>query len=55
MEFLDEFFCGVWYWYTSIKFSTIYKLLLFGWNSIQNIFKYILNNNFFLKKEKSLP
>jgi len=26
MELLDEFFYGVWYWYTSIKFRKILKL-----------------------------
>jgi hypothetical protein len=37
MEFLGEFFNDIWYWYTSIKSRTIYKLNFFGWNSIQKM------------------
>jgi len=37
MEFLAEFFYGVWYWYTLIKSRTIEKIKTFGWNYIQKM------------------
>jgi hypothetical protein len=36
MEFLGDFFYGVWY-YTSIKSIKIKKLKKFGWNFIQKM------------------
>ncbi len=45
MEFLGNFFYGVWYWYTWIKSRTIKIFKVFGWNFIQkNVFFAFLNN-----------
>jgi len=37
VEFLSEFFYGVWYWYTWIKSKTIWRFKVFGWNFIQKM------------------
>jgi len=64
VEFCNDFFCGEWYWYTSTKFKTIYKLKSFGWKSIQKIcVLHFLNNkciihffykNHYIKKKEEI-
>jgi hypothetical protein len=37
MEFFNEFFCGHYYWYTSIESRAIWKFKIFGWKFIKNM------------------
>jgi hypothetical protein len=58
VEFFGEFFCGQYYWYTSIESRAIWKFKVFGWNFIKiYIFKKItikVKYSMYLKK-KSTP
>jgi hypothetical protein len=45
MEFLGDFFYGVWYWYTWIKSRTNYRFKVFGWNFIQKMCVFFILNN----------
>ncbi len=45
MEFLGEFFCDVWYWYTSIKYRIIWKLKILDEIPFKNcVFLHLFNN-----------
>jgi hypothetical protein len=44
VDYIGEFFYGVWYWYTTIKSKTILKFKSFGWNSIQFFLLHLFSN-----------
>jgi hypothetical protein len=59
VEFFGEFFCGHYYWYTSIEFGDIWKFKKFGWKLIKKcvffIFSAIKEKYFIYLKKKPIP
>jgi hypothetical protein len=59
VECFSEFFCGHYYWYTSIESRAIWKFKLFGWKLIKNMcffhFSTIKEKCFMYLKKKPIP